>query len=436
MALLFSGCTILPMTAQGQEAKTFVGWVGVVGNRIALVTEEVEQMEQFVMAHQDVRHIDGVGKLLMPGLINTHCHAAMTLQRSSADDIPLMSWLNDHIWPFEQVQTTEDILLGAELGVVEMLLGGVTSFVDMYFDQELIYDVVDRLGIRAMLGCNCFDSTIDAAEKSVVAGVEKSRGGSRIRMAVAPHSAYTCSPETLKRIKALGDKHGLHLMIHIAETKDESRIIMEKYGKSPVQYLDDLGLLDDKTIGAHCIYVDDRDIEILKARGVAISHNPHSNMKISSGVAPIEDMRAKGLICTIGTDGACSNNDLDMWEELRSAAFLQKSATGDPCVMPAYDVLKMVTVQGAKAIGHGGELGVIAPGALADLILVDLNKPHMRPIHDLVSNMVYSGKASDVEMVVVDGRIVVEDRKVIGVDLRKLLNDVDGAVANIITRKN
>ena len=253
---------------------------------------------------------------------------------------------------------------------------------------------------------------------------------------MAPHSPYTVSPENLVRGKELADKYGLHLMTHISETQDEVRIVREKYGRTSVEHLDRLGLLGPKTIGAHCVHVTDSDIATLAARGVTVSHNPQSNMKISSGVAPVEKLRAAGALVTIGTDGTCSNNDLDMFEELRTAAFLQKSATGDPVALPAYEALRLATANGARAMGCAdGGLGVIREGALADVIVVDLQKPHLQPVHNVVSNVVYCGKASDVETVVVGGRIVVENRRIEGVDLPELYRGVAGAVARIKAAK-
>ena len=436
MATLFSNATVLPMTSSAEGPHTFTGSVGVAGDRIALVSPDESAAAEFRAAHPGLREIDCRGRLVMPGLVNTHCHAAMTLQRSRADDLPLMRWLHEFIWPFEACQTPDDVALGMELGIVEMLLGGVTSFVDMYYFQHRCVGVVERLGIRAVLGCNYFDSNIDEVLPRIGEAVRLAAAGSgRVRIAVAPHSPYTVSPENLRRGKELARKWGLHFMTHIAETQDEVRIVREKYAATPVEHLDALGMLDDKTIGAHCIHVTDSDIRTLARRGVAVSHNPQSNMKISSGVAPVEKMRAAGALVTIGTDGTCSNNDLDMFEELRTAAFLQKSATGDPVALPAYEALKLATVNGARAMGYAeGELGVIRPGALADLIVVDLQKPHLQPIHDLVSNLVYCGKASDVDTVMVDGRIVVENRRVAGVDLPKLYADVAAAVERITGR--
>lgn len=432
MALLFTHATVLPMTEADGRLQTFTGAVGVEGNRIALVTTDDRAVEAFRAAHPAVREIDCTGRLVMPGLVNTHCHAAMTLQRNFADDISLMKWLHDYIWPFEAHQTPDDVALGMTLGIAEMLLGGITSFVDMYYFENRCVETVERLGIRAMLGCNYFDTNVDEALPELEDAVRRAAGCDRIRVAAAPHAPYTVSPENLLRGKALCDKYGLHLMTHIAETQDEVRIVREKYGCTSVEHLDALGLLSEKTIGAHCIHVTDSDIETLVRRGVAVSHNPQSNMKISSGVAPVERMRTAGALVTVGTDGACSNNDLDLWEELRTASFLQKSATGDPCALPAAEALKLVTVNGARALGYAeGELGVVREGALADLIVVDLQKTHLQPINELASDLVYCGKASDVDTVVVDGRIVVENRRIAGLDLPSLYREAAAAVARI-----
>lgn len=433
MTLLFSHATVLPMTDSGP--RSFAGWVGVVGNRVALVTASEQAAAEFRASHPELREIDCRGKLVMPGLVNTHCHAAMTLQRSYADDIPLMSWLNDYIWPFEARQTPDDVALGMTLGIVEMLLGGVTSFVDMYYFEDRCVEVAERLGIRAVLGCNYFDTNLEEVFRQVERAVGLAASGSgRVRVAVAPHSPYTVSPENLVRGKELADRYGLGLMTHIAETRDEIRIVRERYGCTPVEHLDSLGLLDRRCIGAHCIHVTDSDIGTLAARGVTVSHNPQSNMKISSGVAPVEQMRRAGALVTVATDGTCSNNDLDLWEELRTAAFLQKSATGDPTALPAWEALRMATANSARAMGCAdGELGVLREGALADLIVVDLQKPHLQPIHDVVSNLVYCGKASDVDTVVVDGRIVVENRRIEGVDLPALYAGAAEAVRRITT---
>ena len=431
-SLLFTNAVIVPMTGCGDTIPC--GCVGIVGNRISFVSADPGCEAAFRAACPEARVFDCRGKLLMPGLINTHCHAAMTLQRSYADDIPLMEWLHGRIWPFEARQTADDVVLGMTLGIAEMLLGGVTSFVDMYYFENRCVETVDRLGIRAMLGCNYFDSNIDEVLPQVGEAVRLAEGRDRIRIAVAPHSPYTVSPENLQRGRSLADKEGLLFMTHIAETQDEVDIVRERYGKSPVRHLDSLHLLDERTIGAHCVWVDEEDIDILAQRGVTVSHNPQSNMKISSGIAPVARMLERGALVAVGTDGTCSNNDLDMFEELRTAAFLQKSATADPLVLPAYETLCMATANGARAMGREGELGILREGALADMIVVDLQKPHLQPIHDVVSNLVYCGKAADVETVVVDGRVVVENRQIAGLDLPQLFRDAEAAVARILAK--
>ena len=223
------------------------------------------------------------------------------------------------------------------------------------------------------------------------------------------------------------------MTIHVSETQDEQRMVAERYGQTPTEYLDSLGLLDERTIAAHCIYLSDSDMDIMLRRGVSVAHNPSSNMKISSGVAPVWKMMQAGVRMTVGTDGPCSNNDLDMFEELRTATFLQKSATGDPMALPAAEALKLVTANGARAMGRAdGELGVLREGALADVVLIDLQKPHLQPVHDVLAHIVYCGKAADVETVVVDGEIVVENRRVCNVDLPKLYRDVAAAAGRIV----
>mgnify|MGYP000014013976 CR=1 FL=1 len=431
MAILFSNATVLPMTAVGNAPRTFAGWVGVDGNRIALVTESETAAAEFRAAHPGLREFDCRGKLVMPGLVNTHGHAAMTLQRSLADDIALMEWLHDYIWPFEARQTADDVALGMTLGVVEMLLGGVTSVVDMYWSEAAVFDAVDRAGMRALLCASYLDTRLEAFESDLPALVEKCEGSSRIRAGLAPHAAYTCSAENLRRGMEACRRYGIPMTTHIAETLDEVRMIRERYGATPVEYLDSLGVLDGGLIAAHCVHLTDGDRRILRERGVHVAHCPTSNMKIASGVAPIERLRTEGVNCTVGTDGPSSNNDLDMWEEMRNASFLQKVTTMDPCAVPAYELLRMATVCGAAAIGHAGELGVVKEGALADLVLLSTQRPYYHPQHDVVANVAYCAKAADVDTVVVDGEVVVDGGRLSTVDLPSLYARAGAAVRRI-----
>lgn len=429
--LLLSEGWILTMTAdKAADASPFRGWVGVEENRIALVTEDAAEAEAFRRRHAGaLREVDCRNRVIMPGLINTHCHVAMTLQRNYADDIPLMEWLHDHIWPFEAIQTPDEVALGAELGIVEMLLGGVTSFVDMYWDEHKIAPVAERLGIRALLCPSFIDHAMEKNEADLEALLPQM--SERVRAGIGPHAPYTVSRENLLHCKALAEKYDLPMTIHVAETEAEMASVREATGMTPVEWLESLGLLNERLIAAHCVYTSPADRVIMRERRVKIAHNPSSNMKIASGIAPLEAYQTERMPSTIGTDGPCSNNDLDMWEEMRNCSFLAKVASKDPLVLPAYEVLKMATRYGAAAIGHADELGVVRQGALADLIVIDLMKPHLQPVNNLISDLVYCCKASDVETVIVDGRIVVDGRTIAGVKLEELYHAATQAVERV-----
>ncbi len=424
MITLFFNAKILTMT---QECPSLLeGAVGVVGSRIALVSSSVSEIEAFKAEHPTAQLIDCRGKLLMPGLINTHTHVSMTLQRGTGDDVELMDWLGKIVWPFEGKQRDEDIELGARLGIAEMLLGGTTTLVDMYWSEHFVASAVEKMGIRALLCESCLEGErMENFERNLPLLLERAKGSERITAGVAPHAPYTCSPAILERCVALAREHSLPLTIHLAETLDEHNIVMERYAMSPTEYLDKHGVLSPSTIIAHSIHLSDSDVEIIKERGAHVAHNPQCNMKISSGVARIPYLAEQGVNCTIGTDGAGSNNDLDMWDEMRTASFLQKLTCASPTVMKAYDVLRMATVGAAKAIGREGELGVIAQGALADIIVLDTNRAHYRPQHDLISSLIYCGKAADVEHVMVGGELLVEGFTLKGCDLEEICTQVE-----------
>lgn len=425
MNILIENGLILTMTAAKDSANIiFKGSIVIEGNNIKMVTDDHSKIEDFKHAHKtDITVIDASGKIVMPGLINAHTHVAMALLRSISDDVPLMEWLNQHIWPIEGKMTSSDILIGAKLGILEMMLGGTTTFVDMYPYEEAVAEAAEYAGIRAVVSPCAMDFRMSHFEEDWKAVNKRFSDSSLVKIAVGPHAIYTCSDENMKRAVSLSRESGSIIHIHHSETADEDHIVREKYGINPTEYLLKAGVLERPTLAAHCVYMSDSDIEIFAKKSVSVAYNPQSNMKLSSGIAPISRMLSRGVNVAIGTDGAASNNDLDMWEELRTASLLQKVATKDPCVLPAYQVLRMATVNGARAIGMEGKLGVIANGALADVIMIDINKPHMFPHTNLISELVYSCKASDVDTVIINGKIVVEDGKCISMNSDTICNE-------------
>ena len=437
MNLLIKGCTILPMTAsESDPCKYFVGNIGIADGKILFADAEPASVDRFrARSHEPLEEIEGEGMVALPGFINLHNHVSMSLMRSYADDMPLMPWLNDKIWPFEAKLNGEDIYLGAKLGIAEMLLGGTTTFVDMYWHSDRVADAVSEMGIRGVVCPTFVGANYDNFEPEAIRMAEKygSKKG-RIQIMLAPHAAYTCPPDTLKKALKIADRYGLGIQIHVSETLDEQQMIREQYGKTPVAHLRDVGLFERPVLAAHCVYVDEADMEIMARCGVSVAHNPQSNMKLASGIAPVSRMLEAGINVGIGTDGPSSNNDLDMWEELRTASLLQKVATLNPCALTAYQTLRMATVHGAKAIGREGELGVIAPGALADLILVDMRRPHLSPQNDLIANLVYCGKASDVDTVIVDGQVVVKEHQLLMADVQTLCCEAGERVGEIKKR--
>lgn len=437
MNLLIKGCTILPMTAsESDPCKYFVGNIGIADGKILFADAEPASVDRFrARSHEPLEEIEGEGMVALPGFINLHNHVSMSLMRSYADDMPLMPWLNDKIWPFEAKLNGEDIYLGAKLGIAEMLLGGTTTFVDMYWHSDRVADAVSEMGIRGVVCPTFVGANYDNFEPEAIRMAEKygSKKG-RIQIMLAPHAAYTCPPDTLKKALKIADRYGLGIQIHVSETLDEQRMIREQYGKTPVAHLRDVGLFERPVLAAHCVYVDEADMEIMARCGVSVAHNPQSNMKLASGIAPVSRMLEAGINVGIGTDGPSSNNDLDMWEELRTASLLQKVATLNPCALTAYQTLRMATVHGAKAIGREDELGVIAPGALADLMLVDMRRPHLSPQNDLIANLVYCGKASDVDTVIVDGQVVVKEHQLLTADVQTLCRDAGERVDEIKKR--
>ena len=357
--------------------------------------------------------IDAAGMAILPPFYNTHTHAAMSLLRGYADDMPLYQWLSEYIWPFEEKLTAADIRKGSELAVREMIKSGTVFFSDMYFDIEETIDVVNRYGMRAAIGVTFVESHSKSqqADKLEMLRHWVDPTGGRITLAVAPHSIYTVGPDLLKQCSRTARELGLKYHIHVSETRKEVDDCIEKQGTTPVRYLDQLGVLGPEVVAAHCVHIDEEEAAILAARGVTLSHCPCSNQKLASGTFPYKMARAAGCRVTLGTDGDSSNNNLDMREEMKFAALIAKGASGDPQTMPAQEALDIATRNGAEAFGI--DAGVIAEGKLADAILIRLDDERMQPCHHLVSNWVYAAGSSCVDTVICDGRVLMRGREII-----------------------
>lgn len=406
---------ILPMTG----APLFTGDILIEDDRIAALGEVSAANTE------GAEIIDGRHTVAMPGLVNTHTHAAMTLLRSYADDMELMPWLNDKIWPAEAKFVNEYIYWGSALASVEMIQSGTTTFADMYDSMHEVAKVVEESGMRANLsrGCVVFsDPELKNIQKNVRLYENfHNQADGRLKVWFAPHAPYTCPPEYLEKIvQAAADCHtGIH--VHLAETQDELRQIREGYGKTPTEYLNDLGVFELPTLAAHSVYLTDGDIAILKEHNVSIAHNPSSNLKLASGIANIPKYLAAGLNVGIGTDGASSNNTLNMFKEMTVCSFAQKVHAMDPTVLPAEAVLQMATINGAKALHWDDEIGTLETGKKADLILVDVDKPHFAPWNNVVSDLVYSAQGGDVKTTIVNGKILMKDYEVQTMDVEKIM---------------
>ncbi len=352
--------------------------------------------------------IDASGMAILPPFYNTHTHAAMTLLRGYADDMPLHKWLQEYIWPFEDKLTPQDIREGSRMAVREMIKTGTVFFSDMYFDIEETVDVVRESGMRAAIGVTFVESHSKSqqAEKLELLKHWTDPTGGRITLTVAPHAVYTVGPDLLVRCADTARSLGLKLHIHLCETRKEVDDCLAEHGMTPVRYLDSLGFLGPDVIAAHVVHVDPEEAAILAERGVTISHCPCSNLKLASGFFPYKLLKEAGCRITLGTDGDSSNNNLDMREEMKFAALVSKACSGNPEVMPAAEAMDMACRQGAEAFGINA--GVIAEGKLADAILVDLSDVRMQPCHHLLSNWVYAAGSSCIDTVICDGNILME----------------------------
>ncbi|MFO7667242.1 MAG: amidohydrolase [Desulfobacterales bacterium] len=377
--------------------------------------------------------IDAGGGIIMPGLVNTHSHLPMTLLRGIADDLPLFEWLNRYIFPIEaKYMNPETVRLGSLLGCAEMLLSGTTACCDGYFHEDSVAQAAFEAGLRGVFGQGVMDfpapGVQDPADNINIARrfAEKWRNESSLIMpSVFCHSPYTCSEETLKKAKQFTRSKNLLFQIHISETKNEFDMIKSKHGVSPVKYLERAGILDEMTLLVHSVWVDEADIRIISEHGSKISHNPQSNMKLASGIAPVPEFLRNKITVGLGTDGCASNNDEDLFKEMDVAAKIHKVNLFDPTVMDAKTVIQMATIRGAEAIGLGNVTGSIEKEKQADIIIIDTGSPHLIPMYNPASHIVYSANGSDVRDVLISGKITVRDKKILSLDIEDIIDKVN-----------
>ena len=367
--------------------------------------------------------IDATDKILLPGLVNTHTHLSMTLFRGLADDLSLDEWLNDNIWPIEANLNGYYCYIGALLGAVELIKSGTTTFSDMYFYMEDVAKAVDESGLRAVLAYGMIDFGDEEKRKAEIEENMKlfnncnDTADGRIKVFLGPHSPYTASEELLKEVRRLADEYNIGIHIHVSETQKEIDDVSAEKGLRPFEYLNSIGLLGPDVVCAHSVWLSDREIEIIKEKGVKISHNPCSNMKLASGIAPVSKLLENDICVAIGTDGASSNNNLDLIEELKTASLLQKVSTLDPKVLTSDEAIAMGTISGARALGLDDEIGTVEVGKKADLILIDTNCANMVPDSStLSSNIIYSANGSNVDTTICNGKVLMENRKLTTLD--------------------
>jgi 5-methylthioadenosine/S-adenosylhomocysteine deaminase len=422
--LIVSGRYVVTVDRQHRIIEN--GAVAVAGDRIAAVGPRSE-IERAYKARRTLHRPEGI---VIPGLVNTHTHAPMSLLRGVADDLALQEWLEKYIFPAEARNVDREFCRwGTRLACMEMLLGGTTTYADMYYFEDVIAEATKEAGMRGVLGQTMISFPVPDAKtpadtlRFTEGFLERFAGDPLIVPAIAPHALYTNSDENLRAARALANRYNAPLLIHLSETKRENDDIAGKRGMSPTRVLESLGLFEGRTLAAHGVWLDDADIAILARRGTGVAHCPSSNMKLASGTAPVLRLLAAGVPLGLGTDGpAGSNNDFNMFEEMDLAAKLQKVISGDPRALPARTAIEMATRGGARALGMEKEIGSIEAGKKADLVVVDTSAPHAAPMFDVTSQLVYALKASDVREVIVNGRIVVRNGQLLTLDTRRVLD--------------
>ncbi|MDX6696318.1 MAG: 5-methylthioadenosine/S-adenosylhomocysteine deaminase [Blastocatellia bacterium] len=415
--LMVRGGTIVTM--DGARRVIEDGALVVSGGRIKAIGPRAEIEAKYTAAET----LDAVGRVVIPGLINGHTHIPMTLFRGLADDMDLQEWLTKYIFPAEAKNVTEEFVrVGTRLGLAEMIRGGTTTYCDMYYFEDAIADETARAGVRGVLGETIIDfpvadnKTHEEALAYSERFIRKWQGHALITPALAPHAPYTVSEEHLKAVRALSDRLKAPIVIHVSETQKEVDDITQSKGAPPVAYLARINFLNDRVIAAHMVFPTEEELGLLKRLGVGVVHNPQSNMKLASGVAPVPRMIADDLRLGLGTDGAASNNDLNMWEEMDTAAKLHKVFARDPKVVSALESFELATIRGARALHMEREIGSLEAGKRADFVIVDLNDLNQTPLYNIYSQLIYATKAADVRSVVIEGRVVMRDRRLLTLD--------------------
>jgi 5-methylthioadenosine/S-adenosylhomocysteine deaminase len=411
---LISGGTVLVMDDNDHPIRN--GALAIEGGKIIAVGEKQDIESRYTAGEI----IDAQDSLIMPGLVNCHNHAPMTYFRGLADDLELMDWLNNYIFPAEAMFVNKEFsYLGGLLACAEMIKSGTTTFCDMYIFEDEVARAAKEAGMRCLVGEVLFDfpspnfKTQEEGLKYSELLIQKWANDPLVNIFVEPHALYTCSFNLLRESKKLADKYGVCLGTHYLESRSEKEQLTDKFGKSPTHFLRDMGYLSERFIAFHCVCLEEEDMRIFADRGCKVIHNPESNMKLASGIAPVPEMIRAGLTVGLGTDGCASNNNLDMFQEMDTAAKLHKVAKLDPTVMDAKTVVRMATCEGARALGMENICGSLKAGMKADIIIINLNKPHLTPLYNEYSHIVYAVNGADVDTVLIDGKVVMKNRKLL-----------------------
>lgn len=430
--LLITGRYLLPTSSNDDLIDN--GGIAIKGDTIL----EIGTASKLKKKYSDCEHIDEEHGLIMPGLINTHTHAPMSLFRGLADDLPLMTWLQDHIFPIEAKLTPEMVYHSTLLSLAEMIKSGTTSFCDMYLFAKEVAKATAQSGMRGWIGEVLYDfpspnyGELENGFVYVDEMFEQYQDHPLITITVDPHSVYTCSPELLQRTGALAHKKNSLWVIHLSENDMEVKGCLDQYGFTPVMHLENLGLLNDRVLAAHCVKLDESEIDLLARRKISVSHCQESNMKLASGTSPVVSILEKGITLSLGTDGPASNNDVDLFSEMNTVAKIHKGILLDPTVMTAEQTLHSATLEGAAALKAKEMIGTLAPGKKADLIVLDLNQPHMTPIYNVVSHLVYVASGADVIHSVIGGRVVMKDRELLTLDEKAILTKMNALAKDVM----